>query len=158
MSQTFRLYRRKTGGRYYLHNDLTGKQESLHTSDRAQAMRLWHAKNEAGQLPAINLQIARAYLAATDPQIAKRTWQNVMDEATKLKKRPTLIRWTTAMRDQAFDAIRHCPSWRPAPSTSCVCWETATSARTSFCGGSKTSPRYVLAAVAGAAQEAVAGH
>jgi hypothetical protein len=86
MRPQFRIYRRKTGGRNYLHNDLTGKKESLHTSDRATAMRLWHAKNEAGQLPAINLQIARAYLAATDPQIAKRTWQNVMDEATSLKK------------------------------------------------------------------------
>ena len=73
MRQQFRLYRRKKGGRYYLHNDLTGKQESLHTSDRAKATRLLHAKNEAGQQPAINLQIARAYLAATDPQIATRT-------------------------------------------------------------------------------------
>ena len=106
MSQPFRLYRRKNGGRYYLHNDLTGKQESLHTSDRAKAMRLWHAKNEAGQLPAINLQIARAYLAATDPQIATRTWQFVMEETAKLKKGPTLIRWTTAMRDKAFDPLR----------------------------------------------------
>ena len=38
MRQQFRLYRRKKGGRYYLHNDLTGKQESLQTSDRAKEM------------------------------------------------------------------------------------------------------------------------
>jgi hypothetical protein len=52
MKQRFRLYRRKQGGRYYIHNELTGKQESLHTNDRAKATRLLHAKNEAGELPA----------------------------------------------------------------------------------------------------------
>jgi hypothetical protein len=31
MKQRFWLYRRKKGGRYYIHNELTGKQESLHT-------------------------------------------------------------------------------------------------------------------------------
>jgi hypothetical protein len=34
----------------------------------------------------VNLQIARAYLAASDPQIATRDWQFVMDELVKLKK------------------------------------------------------------------------
>ena len=47
MRQRFRLYRRGDSGRYYIHDDLTGKQESLHTSDRATATRLLHAKNEA---------------------------------------------------------------------------------------------------------------
>ena len=61
MKQRFRLYRRKQGGRYYIHNELTGKQESLHTNDRAKATRLLHKERGAGELPAINLQIARAY-------------------------------------------------------------------------------------------------
>ena len=81
MKQRFRRYCRKKGGRYYLHDDQTGKQESLHASARATATRLLHAKNEASQQSAINLQIARAFLAATDPQIATRTCQFVMDEA-----------------------------------------------------------------------------
>jgi len=81
----------------------------LHTSDRSKATRLLHAKNEAGQQPAINLQIARAYLVATDPQIATRTWQFVMDEIAKLKKGPTQDRWVRAMRDKAFDSIRQLP-------------------------------------------------
>jgi hypothetical protein len=116
MRQRFRLYRRKKGGRYYLHNDLTGKQESLHTSDRAKATRLLHANNEAGQQPAINLQIARAYLAATDPQIATRTWQFVMDETAKLKQQgPTRDRWVRAMRDRAFDSIQQLPVLETRP-------------------------------------------
>lgn len=73
MKQKFRLYRRKKGGWYYLHNELTGKQESLRTSDRMTATRLLHAKNEAAKQPAINLQIAKAYLAATDESFVTRT-------------------------------------------------------------------------------------
>jgi len=115
MKQRFRLYRRKKSERYYIHNELTGKQESLHTSDRAKATRLLHAKNEAGEQPAINLQIARAYLAATDPQIATRTWQLAMDEPAKLKKGPTQDRWMRAMQDKAFDLIRKMPILETRP-------------------------------------------
>jgi hypothetical protein len=74
-----------------------------------------HAKNEASQQPAINLQIARAYLAATDPQIATRTWQFVMDETARLKQGTTQDRWVRAMRDQAFDPIRQLPVLETRP-------------------------------------------
>jgi len=73
MRQQFRLYRRKKSGRYYLQNDLKDKQESLHTSDHETATWLLHAKNEARQQPALNPQIAKAYLAATDESFVKRT-------------------------------------------------------------------------------------
>src|ERR1022692_1027770 len=109
MRQRYRLYRRKNGGRYYIHDDVTGKQESLGTSDRATAVRLFHSRQEAEQQPAVNLQIARAYLAASDPQIATRNWQFVMDELVKLKKDQTQHRWQTAIRDKAFDLIRPLP-------------------------------------------------
>ena len=75
----------------------------MHTNDRAKAARPLHAKKEAGEVPAINLQIARAYLAATDPQIATRTWQFVMDDPAKLKKGPTQDRWKRAMQDKTFE-------------------------------------------------------
>jgi hypothetical protein len=96
MRQRYRLYRRKNGGRYYIHDDVTGKQESLGTSDRATAVRLFHSKSEAVQLPAVNLQIACAYLAASDPQIATRNWQ-------------------TAIKDKAFNIIRHLPILETRP-------------------------------------------
>ena len=57
MRQRYRLYRRKNGGRYYIHDDATGKQESLGTSDRATAVRLFHSKSEAVQQPAVNLHL-----------------------------------------------------------------------------------------------------
>lgn len=106
MRQRYRLYLREKTGRFYLHDDATGKQESLRTTDRATAERLFHSRNEAEKQPAINLQIARAYLVATDPQIANRTWQHVMDEMVKLKGGETQRRWLVAVKDKAFDLIR----------------------------------------------------
>jgi integrase len=115
MRKRFRLYKRKKGGRYYIHDEVTGKQDSLHTSDRATAVRLFHSRQEAEQQPAVNLQIARAYLAASDPQIATRDWQFVMDELVKLKKDQTQHRWQTAIKDKAFDSIRHQPLLETRP-------------------------------------------
>ena len=115
MRQRYRLYKRKNGGRFYIHDDVTGKQESLGTNDRATAVRLFHSRQEAEQQPAVNLQIARAYLAASDPQIATRDWQFVMDELVKLKKDQTQHRWRTAIKDKAFDSIRHLPILETRP-------------------------------------------
>jgi integrase len=115
MRKRFRLYKRKNGGRYYIHDEATGKQDSLHTNDRATAVRLFHSRQEAEQQPAVNLQIARAYLAASDPQIATRNWQFVMDELVKLKKDQTQHRWQTAIKDKAFDSIRHQPLLETRP-------------------------------------------
>jgi hypothetical protein len=61
MKLRFRSYRRKQGGRFYLQDGLTGKQESLQTTDRTDALRLLHARNEADHHPGVGLQIARAY-------------------------------------------------------------------------------------------------
>jgi integrase len=106
MKQRFRLYRRKKGGRYYIHDERTGKQESLHTDDHAKAKRLLHAKNEAVAQPAINLQIARAYLAAADANFIRRTWREVMAEFVKTKTGSNRNRSARAVMDNAFDSIR----------------------------------------------------
>jgi len=70
---------------------------------------LLNAKNEAHRQPAINLQIARAYLMVSDPLAAKRTWQSVMDEIVKLKHDETLRRWLVAVKNKALDRIRALP-------------------------------------------------
>ncbi len=49
------------------------------------------------------------------PQIARRTWQDVMDESTKVKKGPTRDRWMRAMHDRAFDLIRQMPILETRP-------------------------------------------
>jgi hypothetical protein len=86
---------------------VTRKQSSLRTKDKTLAIRLLHSKNEAEQQPAINLQIARAYLSAAGPVSVSRTWQFVMDEMAKVKHGPTKARWLTGISQKAFDHIRN---------------------------------------------------
>jgi len=107
MKTRFRLYRRNKGGRYYIHDETTGKQESLHTSDRPVALRLLHAKNEAVLQPAMNLQIAQVYLQHGDPALSSRTWQHVMEQIISTKTGNTRERWEYAIRDKALDLIRN---------------------------------------------------
>lgn len=106
MKQRFRMYCRK-GGVFYVFDRQTGTRESLQTADRSAARRLLHAKNEAHEQPLINRQIARAYLAAGDPDISRRTWQVMMEEITKTKRGETRLRWQRASKDHAFDLIRN---------------------------------------------------
>jgi len=114
MKQRFKLFRRGNGVFYSLDTE-RNKQTSLATRDFQDAQRLVHAKNEAYRQPAINLQIARAYLTASDPQIATRKWQSVMDETARLKQGPTRERWERAMKDRAFDTIRELPVLETRP-------------------------------------------
>ena len=105
MKQRFRLYRRN-GGVYYIHDSETGKQTSLGTRDRAEATALFVARTQAHRQAHLNLQLARAYLAATDPMVAKRTWQVPMEELAKTKRGATYERWQYVVKDKAFDLIR----------------------------------------------------
>lgn len=107
MRPRFQLFRR--GTTYYSEDTVTGRQLSLRTKHRDIAARLIHAKNEAALHPAINLQIARAYLTAADPKIAARTWQEVMEAMSETKRGVTLDRWQRAIKDEAFDSIRRMP-------------------------------------------------
>jgi hypothetical protein len=104
----FRLFRRR-GGVYYYENRDTRKQLSLGTKDKTEAVRLLHAQNEAQQNPVLNLQIARAYLAASDPAIAKRTWRYAAEELVKTKQGNNAIRWSRAIKDSALDGIQDLP-------------------------------------------------
>ena len=94
---------------FYAEDTTTGTQESLKTKDRSEARRLLAAKNEAHVQPALNLQIARAYLSATDPQMRTRTWQQVMETMALAKTGDTLVRWSRAIKDAAFDGLRNLP-------------------------------------------------
>ena len=102
----YRLFQRGNGI-FFIEDRVTRKQASLQTRDKAAAQRIFNAKNESHQQPAINLQIARAYLMAVDPLAVRRTWQHVLDEIIGIKTGPTQVRWKSAAKDKAFDLIRH---------------------------------------------------
>jgi integrase len=103
----YRLYRRGTSGRFYLEDRDTGKQTSLKTSNKEEAGRLLNAHNEAIYNPSINRKIAIAYLAASDPEMVGRTWQQVMQQFAIHGEAATVKRKQCAIRDKAFDLIRH---------------------------------------------------
>ncbi|MHB8522984.1 MAG: hypothetical protein ACYDH9_19800 [Limisphaerales bacterium] len=107
MKQRFFLFRR--AGVFYCEDTTTRKQISLRTKDEAEALTLLHAKNESYRQPVLNRQIARTYLAATDPEAATRTWQMPMDEMTKTKTGSTRVPHERAIMDKAFNLIRNLP-------------------------------------------------
>src|ERR1700733_8451726 len=107
MKQRFIMFRR--AGVYYSEDTTTRQQHSLRTKDEGEALTLLHSKNEAHRQPVLNLHIARTYLTATDPEVAKRTWQTPMDEMTKTKTGSTHPRHVVAMKDKAFDLIPNLP-------------------------------------------------
>jgi integrase len=108
MRQRYRLFRRSSGI-FFIEDRATRRQESLRTKDKEVASRLFHSKNEAHVQPALNLQIARAYLMAIDPAIATRTWQHALDEIIKTKQGGTQVRWLSAAKQKPFDTIRNVP-------------------------------------------------
>lgn len=62
--------------------------------------------NESHRQPTLNLNLARAYLAAHDPKMAQRTWQAVMDEMATHGIASTQERCARAFRSKAYDSIR----------------------------------------------------
>jgi integrase len=104
----YRLFRRRNGVFYWQDNE-SPKQASLRTTNRHDAERLLNAMNESHRVPTINLNLARAYLAAHDPKMAKRTWQAVMDEMATHGIPSTQVRCARGFRSKAYDPIRNKP-------------------------------------------------
>jgi len=87
----------------------------LHTSDRKEAERLLHARNEAARQPLINVQIARAYLAANDPEATTRTWGTAIKEIPMSKQGRTKQFYELCYNQKAFDLIRDLPIVQTRP-------------------------------------------
>src|SRR5436189_1656422 len=101
----YRLYRRRNGVFYWQDNN-SEKQGTLRTTDKREAERLLHAMNESHREPTLNLNLARAYLAAHDPKMAQRCWQVVMDEMATHGIPTTQQRCARGFRSKAYDPIR----------------------------------------------------
>jgi integrase len=104
----YRLYRRRNGVFYWQEND-SKKQKTLRTSDKREAERLLNAMNESHREPTLNLNLARAYLAAHDPKMAACTWQAVMDEMATHGIPTTQERCARGFRSKAYNPIRNKP-------------------------------------------------
>lgn len=104
MKSRFILFNRN--GTFYSEDTLTHKQISLRTKNEAEARVLLNAKNESYRQPVLNMQIARAYLTASDPAVAQRTWQTVIDEMQTHGKESSRVRYVRALKSSAFDTLR----------------------------------------------------
>jgi hypothetical protein len=102
------MYRRHNGVFYWQENN-SKKQGTLRTTDKREAAQLLNAMNESHRQPIINLNLARAYLAAHDPKMAQRTWQAVMDEMAAHGIPTTQERCARGFRSKAYDPIRNKP-------------------------------------------------
>ena len=108
MSLRYRKFKR-TWGMYYAFDTVTGNSVSLKTRVKSEADKKVHAMNETERVPAISLGLAKVYLNATDPKLATRTWQEVMEHIVAKKTDETRRRWETAIKDPNFDCLRTLP-------------------------------------------------
>jgi hypothetical protein len=67
-----------------------------------------NAMNETEREPSISLGLARVYLNATDPKLATRTWQEVMENIVSKKTDETRRRWEVAIKDRNLTASANC--------------------------------------------------
>src|SRR5438128_2380467 len=104
----YRLFSRCNSIFYWQEND-SSKQGTLRTNDKREAERLLNAMNESHREPTLNLNLARAYLAAHDPKMAQRIWQAVMDEMATHGIPTTQQRCARGFRSKAYDPIRNKP-------------------------------------------------
>jgi integrase len=89
--QRFRLYRRN--GTYYAHESDTGKQASLWTKDKTEAMGLLAARNQAVAQPILNVAMAKVYLSAKSPELLTRTWGELIELMMGGYTGATAVRW-----------------------------------------------------------------
>jgi integrase len=88
--QRFRLYRRQ--GTYYSHESETGKQISLRTKNKEEAIGMIAARNQAATQPILNVAMAKVYLSAKSPELLTRTWSELIELMAKTYSGPT-ARW-----------------------------------------------------------------
>ncbi len=105
MKDRFRLYRRGKGI-FYLHDGKTGKQESLRTRNPAEAKRLYAARNEAEELPAHRVTMARAYLTGNSRQLTTRTWNDVLEEMAFCYHGPTKNRFKFFTQSKPIESLK----------------------------------------------------
>jgi integrase len=107
MKNRFRLMQRGLrGGTFYCIDSHTGKRESLTTKDPSEAAQILLAKNQAVRQPALNLQMAKALLAASDDELGRRTWQQAINALVDTKYNSTKARWLRSVKHPALDHIR----------------------------------------------------
>jgi integrase len=114
VNHRYRLFLKGAYGTYYIEDTVTHRQMSLKTTDKAEATRLWQAKNDAAESPDRSFRVGVAYLGAADPEAEKRTWKDVIGTyaATHLDGSSTRVRIERAGKDKAIAPLLKLPLLR----------------------------------------------
>ncbi|MGB8466402.1 MAG: hypothetical protein WCE49_15755, partial [Terrimicrobiaceae bacterium] len=106
MKTRYRLIRRGRGnGIFYCVDSKTGKRTSLGKVNKEEGRQVVDAKNQAERQPMLNLQLAKAYLAGTDAEMPKRTWQHALEVLTETKRGANKERWRRVATDRALSLL-----------------------------------------------------
>jgi integrase len=106
MKTRYRLIHRGRGhGTFYCVDSKTGKRTSLGKATKEEARQIVDAKNQAERQPMLNLQLAKAYLAGTDAEMPKRTWQHALEVVTETKRGANKERWKRVGKDRALSLL-----------------------------------------------------
>jgi len=104
MQDTFRLYQRSNGV-FYVENVNTHKQASLKTIDAAAAARLVAGKNQAAEIPAMNIAMAKVYLGGKSATFCSRTWGDLMTKMAAGYTAATLVRYQKFMKSAPVQSL-----------------------------------------------------
>jgi integrase len=110
-AKRFRKYRRGgKGGMFYLEDNDSGEQRSLHTKNEAEAEELLEAENKASRTPRnLNLDLGKAFLRNADEKATTRKWNEAMAALASRGKPQSQDRCRRAFEAEEFDAIRNKP-------------------------------------------------
>jgi integrase len=103
MQTRFTIFKR--GSVFYSEDRETGQQKSLKTRDEAEAQRIIQAKNDAVNLPQMNLVMAKTYLSAQDPKMITRTWSDVFTRFCDRSNPKTRMRHERVIRTKAMQFL-----------------------------------------------------
>lgn len=109
MLNRYYLYQRRSSGIFFIQDRVAQKHQSLRTRDPVAAQRLFNARNQAAEQPMLNVAMAKAYLSGASPEMATRTWYDVMHAMEQGYQGETLIRWRKTMRSTPFASLLKVP-------------------------------------------------
>jgi len=104
MQDRFTMFRH--GAVFYCEDRTTGQQKSLLTRKADEARKLVQAKNDAVNLPLMNLVMAKTYLSAQDPKMITRTWADVMTRFCDRSNANTRMRHERVVRTKPMQFLK----------------------------------------------------
>jgi integrase len=105
MQTRFTLFRR--GAVFYCEDRSSGQQKSLRTKNENEARKLVQARNDAASQPLLNLFLAKTYLAAVDPKLVLRTWDDALRRFCDRENPATRMRHERVARTRPMQYLKN---------------------------------------------------